>query len=560
MVESRASIQLVFIGVFALLSNIANSAVVASVDRQRVEQNESFSLELVVDSTADMAPDLSVLDEDFVIGATRRLSNTNIINGQITRSMTWTISLMARRSGEITIPPITIGNEQSNPVAIAVTEPSYEPPGEADVFITADVDDDETFVQAQVIYTIKIYRAVATRQPALREPTFSGAEVLVEDAGGERTYEAILNGRAYNVVERAYALFPQESGTISISPARFEARVLRDGRITGRKVFESESQTITVNPIPAPPPGQPDAAWLPARDVTIIDDWSREPDELKAGEPISRNVTVSALGQLETQIPVMEPPTADGVNIYPDKPVLRRELETGGIRGIRTDQYAMIAANAGVVTLPGLEIPWYDVDADEWRVARLPERSVTVSASPDAFEDPGPVEPAVDAAPGTADAVVEEPPPPGVWRRVSEVLAIGWLLTGIAWWWSARPRRDEREPAPVPIHRQQAKHLKTARKAALDNDARGVRQATIEWARLQWPERPPRSVGDVADRVSEPLRAELRRLSKVSYGPDGYGWDGKAMAKAIRSFAVVDESADTGSSEPLPPLMPEILP
>ncbi len=550
--------RLACIAVFALGSQAVHAAVVASVDRQRVEQNESFALELVVDSTADIAPELSVLDEDFVIGQTRRLSNTNIINGQITRSTTWTITLMAKRAGQITIPPITIGNEQSNPVTITVTEPSYEPPGEADVFITAEVDDDETFVQAQVIYTIKIYRAVATRQPALREPTFSGAEVLVEDAGGERTYEAILNGRAYNVVERSYALFPQESGTISISPARFEARVLRDGRITGRKVFESESATIAVNPIPAPPPGRPDAAWLPARDVTIVDNWSREPDELKAGEPISRNVTVSALGQLETQIPVTAPPTADGVNIYPDKPVLRRQLEAEGIRGIRTDQYAMIAVNAGVVTLPALEIPWYDVVADEWRIARLPERSVTISPSPDAIQDPGPVEPVkvepteVTAASGT------QPGPSGIWRRVSEVLAIGWLLTVVAWWWSTRPRRKAREPAPVPIHRQQAQQLKAARKAALDNDGRGVRQALLEWARLQWPERPPRSIGEVAQRVSEPLSSELRRLSKVSYGPDGYGWDGKTMAKAIRTFAVIDDTDDDGGSEPLPPLMPDI--
>ena len=556
MVGGRIRRAIAVLAVAALCTPAAYSAVVASVDRPRVEQNESFSLELVIDSTADTAPDLSVLEEDFVVGQTRRLSNTNIINGQISRSMTWTISLMAKRAGEITIPPITVGSERSNAVTITVTEPSYEPPGEADVFISAEVDDDETYVQAQVIYTIKIYRAVATRQPALREPTFSGAEVLVEDAGGERTYEAILNGRAYNVVERAYALFPQESGTINISPARFEARVLRDGRITGRKVFESESQTIDVSPIPPPPPGRPDAAWLPAREVTIVDDWSRAPDALKAGEPISRNVTVSALGQLETQIPVTEPPSVDGVNVYPDKPVLQRQLEPGGIRGIRTDQYALIAGNAGVVTLPALELPWYDVDAEEWRVARLPERSVTISPSPDAVRDPDPADPVADTPPETMEQRAE-PAPTGLWQRVSEFLAVGWLVTIAAWWWSTRPRRAKPEPATVPVHRQQAQCLKAARRAALDSDGRGVRRALMEWARLQWPGRSPRSIGEIADRVSDPLASELRRLSRVSYGPDGYGWDGKAMAKAIRSFAVVDESPAQPSPDPLPPLMPE---
>lgn len=374
------------LGLTALLllmaTGLASATVVASVDRDRVESNESFNLNLKVDSVAGLAPDLSVLDADFHIGSTSRLSEASIINGQVQRSMSWTVALTPKRAGTLTIPPVTIGSEESNALTITVLEPTYEPPGEADVFITAEVEFDESYVQAQVLYTIKIYRAVATRQPVLREPTFSGAEVLVEVASDERNYESVLNGRAYSVAERVYAIFPQESGEISISPMRFEARVLRDGRITGRKVFESEARSIKVNPIPPPPPAYPDAAWLPAKDVVLTDDWSREPGQLRAGEPISRNISISALGQLQTQIPVIEPPVVDGVNIYPDKPVLTRKLETEGIRGVRTDQYAMIGVNGGEVTLPKLELPWFDINKNEWAVAELPARSLSIKLPP----------------------------------------------------------------------------------------------------------------------------------------------------------------------------------
>ena len=34
---------------------------------------------------------------------------------------------------------------------------------------------------------------------------------------------ALVFGKAYNVVERVYAIFPQQSGQIAIAPARFEA-------------------------------------------------------------------------------------------------------------------------------------------------------------------------------------------------------------------------------------------------------------------------------------------------------------------------------------------------
>jgi len=533
----------------------SQAEVSASIDRERVEQNESFTLDIVIDANSDVMPDLTPLENDFFVGQTSQLSNTRIDNGAITRSMTWTIALMAKRAGTLTIPPLAVGNEQSKPISIEVLEPSYEPPGEADVFITAEVDFAETYVQAQVLYTIKLYRAVVTRQPALREATYSGAEVLVEVAGDERSYEAILNGRAYNVIERSFAIFPQESGEVLISPTRFEARVLRDGRITGRKVFESESQKIVVNPIPPPPADYPGAAWLPAKDLTLTDNWSRDLDGLRVGEPISRDITISALGQLETQIPVIEPPETDGVSIYPDKPTLSRKLEARGIRGERTDQYAMIGGAGGEVIMPGLDLPWWDVDAGEWRVAQLP--AVTVKILP---SDELPIPELLEQVPvETIDTSLTQPVvvQSEFWRRAAELLVVLWLLTLFAWWWSGRPRREERKPPAIPLHKQQAKSLKAARKAALAGDAQLVRQAMLEWARLQWPDHSPRSIGHIAMGVTEPLKQELEQLSGVSYGPNGSDWNGEALAKALRSFAVVEEGEAARSKDLLPPLMPE---
>ena len=68
-----------------------------------------------------------------------------------------------------------------------------------------------------------------------------------------------------------------------------------------------------------------DAAWLPARDVQLSEEWSQETDRLEAGEPVTRNVTLSALGQIETQLPAVDAPQVDGLNVYSDQPELRRE-------------------------------------------------------------------------------------------------------------------------------------------------------------------------------------------------------------------------------------------
>ncbi len=548
----RRVVQLTLLGVaFVLPAWSALAAVIATVDRADVEVNESFTLKVLVDTDVDVEPDASALETDFIVGQRGRLSNTTIENGQIKRSRIWTYVLMPRRDGDLVIPPVIVGSEQSKPLHIVVAPQSNALPGEADIFVSTDVDYAESFVQAQVLYTVKVYRSVATRQPRLSEPHLSGVDVLIELAGEERTYESILNGKNYGVVERVYALFPQESGELSISPARFEARVLRGGRITGRKVFESEALTVTVNPIPAPPAGFPDAAWLPAKSLELSEEWSREPDRLPAGEPITRHVTVTALGQLATQIPVIEPAITDGVKIYPDKPELRVTAEPGGIRATRKDQYAMIGILAGVIELPELRLPWWNIDAGEWQVASLPSRNLTILPSGESVPLP-PVEPQIEL-PFEAETT---PVQSDFWRRISEGLSALWILTVLLWWWSRRPEKKSKQPEPPPIHKQQARFLKAARKAALVEDAVTVKAALLSWGRLQWPNDWPRSIGDIASRVSDPLATELNTLCSSSYGPNGESWNGKDLAMALRSFAVTTGDENSTKNAELPPLMP----
>ncbi len=545
-------------GFLVVFSN-AFAEVTARIDRPSVDLNESFVLEITVDTNIDMEPDLTVLDDKFYRGQLSQLSNTSIINGQIRRSRTWTIALMAKSTGKQVIPAVTIGNEKSQPVSITINEPTNAPPGEADVFITSEVDQTEAYVQSQILYRFKVYRAVATRQEGRRDPGITGAEVLIERAGDERSYEAILNGKAYNVIERVLAIYPQASGEISISPARFEARVLRDGRITGRKVFESQAHTVKVLPIPAPPADFPDAAWLPARDVVLSEEWSREPNEVAAGEPLTRKITISALGQIETQIPAIEPPVIEGMNVYTDKPDLTRFFEAEGIRGVRRDQYAMIGVRGGPAEIPKLEIPWWDIEAREWRIASLPSRIIEIEAPEAAAIIPPPAdsEDAARANNGRGDQPETESAPDGFWKRVSQLIAAAWLLTVVAWWWSSRDtKREPREPEPPPIYKQQAKFVKAARKAAAANDKAGVRVAIIEWGRLQWPDDAPRSIGDFAKRVAAPLSEELLNLSASSYSSSADEWDSKALAKALRSISVLAVAGGVTTAEPLPPLMP----
>src|SRR5210317_54051 len=127
MVTSRISVMhRVWLAAVTILMSIgtAQAAVTARVDRDAIDLNESFMLEIVVDTEIDLQPDISSLHEDFYVGQSSQLSNTMIVNGEISRSRTWTYQLMAKRTGELVIPPVTVGAEKSEPLRITVRQPA----------------------------------------------------------------------------------------------------------------------------------------------------------------------------------------------------------------------------------------------------------------------------------------------------------------------------------------------------------------------------------------------------------------------------------------------------
>jgi len=426
-----------------VLAVTANAEVNARVDRSNIELNESLKLEIFVDSDEDLEPDISVLKQAFSIRQSQHIGNTITADGRIRRRDTWTFVLMPKRAGEIVIPAMRLGDEQTDPLTVVVSKATYKPPGQAEIFVSATVDNEKTYVKAQLLLTIKIYRSVTTRHLNVKIPEFGGVDGFFESAGEDQTYESVINGTEYSVLERVLAIFPQTSGRLTISPAEFEARMRIDGRIAGPKVYRSEPLIVEVLPLQPAPPGYPGADWFPARDVQLGEDWSSDADKIRAGVPLTRRITISALGQVETRIPTIQLPDVDGIIVHPGKPTLSRQVERPDIRGLRGEQYALIGTTGGEYVLPAVQLPWWDVRESEWRVAKLPKRKLRILPPND--------EPAVgsaapdDAAAAKNNGASEANSPSGVWRHVSGLIGALWLATVLAWWWASRPHRKPRK-------------------------------------------------------------------------------------------------------------------
>lgn len=84
---------------------LALADVRASLSQSQVALGDSFALRLDVSGQPDgSAPDLMPLEKDFKIEGTSQSSMTNVINGAVSRSHGWTITLSPKETGNLAIP------------------------------------------------------------------------------------------------------------------------------------------------------------------------------------------------------------------------------------------------------------------------------------------------------------------------------------------------------------------------------------------------------------------------------------------------------------------------
>ena len=101
-----------------------------SVDRNPVSIDDSFQIQFIATESPDEEPDFSPLDQDFDIVSQNSGSNMSWINGKASKTLQWTLTVMARQAGNLIIPPINFGTDVTQPLAITVT-PASEHAGNA---------------------------------------------------------------------------------------------------------------------------------------------------------------------------------------------------------------------------------------------------------------------------------------------------------------------------------------------------------------------------------------------------------------------------------------------
>jgi len=520
----------------------------ASVDRTRLDEGDTLELALESDDVAQFGkPDMSALDALFDVLGTRQVNRLAVVNGETRQVTRWIVTLQPKQTGYVVIPPLRLGDASSQPITLYI-----EPAGSsgsakmAPVYIDASVDREKVYVQAQLVLTLRIYHSVPLYDDSSLTP-LQMDDARVEPLGEPRTYEKEIGGVRHGVIEMRYAIFPQQSGTLKIPPLAFSATLVENAPSSGLLPFGSrpgrltrvKSPEIPLQVLPKPASYPADAPWLPASALSLSEAWSPEPDEVKVGDSLTRNLILRAEGLSSAQLPPIGDTRSDALRRYPDQPHLANQATDASLIGSREQSEALVPIHSGAIDLPALEVVWWNTTEDRLERTTLPERHIEVVADP-LLEAPG-------LPPADAPQAAEYAAPLWPWQVLSALLACTTLL-GFGLWWHARQQPAVQRVAPTgPSPRTLLDDLK---RACLANDTQATRQALDAWARQQ-----PETLADMAARFT-PLSDALDGLNGALYSETGQHWQGEDLWLAIRTLPPVEAAATPQEPSPLPPLYP----
>ena len=570
----------------------------AWLDRTRIAEGETVQLTLEAHGQVSGQPDTTPLEQDFEVLGLSTGSRVNIINGRTDARTTWTLSLSPKHGGTLTIPALRVGGSRSKALQLEVSAAPVTAPGDnADILIETELSDKQPYVQGQVLYSVRLLYTKPFKSGQLSEPKPENS--LVRKLGDDREFATTRNGWRYQVIERRYALFPQASGALELDAPVFDGEVPDTSRrraspfkrffgndpFFGQDPFEDlmtptrrvrvrgKPAELDVRPRPAAAQG---AHWLPAQQLVLNGTWQPDAAEVKAGEPVTLVLDMEARGLTGGQLPDPAPATVKGFDVYPDQAQRRTDTDDSGVTGHLQQKIAFIPQRGGTLTLPAIELHWWDTATDRERVATLPERVVQVQPGTSRLQQAPvapvaaaggamsaqPVPPGSNPAISMADVPLPAPSPArewasGPWFLVSVVLAGGWLLTLLTWWWRTRGVRST-GIQPSPDTRPQA--ARSARKqflaACKTADSVGARRALLDWAALHWPDDPPRGLDKLALRIDNAeVHAALAELDRAIY-KEGSTWDGTQLARCLQQLP--DPDTDAGKNQTaLAPLYPD---
>lgn len=410
-----------------------------TVSPQTVSYGDRVQLVLSDDKPIQNLPDLSSLQNDFVIRGQQQMESTSVVNGVKTENHQLILSLFPKRKGALEIGPFDWNGKMFPKQTLTVAEQTQMPSNgptsdnaqsatQGSVSETAQktaqnqqaetnkrvfeavarIEPQQIYEGESAVYTIRLSENIGLTQAQIQTP--NNAQYTLTPFGQDKMEKTMLNGEPVRSYERAFLLTPDSVGTFELTGGvlglvpDMRAQRQRIPQAFGmfpdffgeddffnqafgtpqKEVYAgTNTATLTVKPKPADWSGW----WLPSRDVQLKELTNlKETEIVTLGTPIERHVQLSVLGVDGNKLPLLTQPVSHGIQAYanPDKRTVI-ETEKGPV-GIEEITFVIVPTETGDITIPAIRVKWFNTVTEQVAVAEVPARTITVVAEGGAGE------------------------------------------------------------------------------------------------------------------------------------------------------------------------------
>ena len=525
----------------------------AWLEQPQVTLGQAVTLNVETDAVS-ATPDLTPLMRDFDVEGQSDSRSVRMVNGRMSASTTFSLTLRPRRAGTLTIPALQVGNERTAPLTLEVgATATARAASNGLVFVETEVDDPNPYVQQSVGVTVRLYYATPLVSGQLDLDPPDGA--LLQRVGEIVQSSREIDGRRYSTAERRFLLVPERSGALIVPGARFEGRGAggwMDDLLGGnsRQVnITGAPRTVQVRPQPAGAP-QP---WLPVRDLRMR--YTAVPQQLRTGEAGTLTIETTVVGATQAQLPELPTPSIPGAQVFAEPPQFEERFVGGTPQVTLTRRYSVVPSQAGRLVVPGTAMAWWDVRAGAARRATLPDLTLPVVVGTGSPSSGTATLPA-----GPDDDILlegERRVPPHLWPWLAAGFAVLWLITLL---WALTRRAGTSSGPRARVHAQAgapamapATHTAADLKRALDagelDDIEDVLRGMARPAAVD--------LDDLHRRLATASQRGAVELLRRARWAGGDAAQARAALREAFRGGPRWQTADTGDvEEPLPPLYP----
>jgi len=326
----------------------------ATTDARRVLENSYFEVTFTLSNAQGGQFSPPSFEGFLVVSGPSRAISTSMINGQVSRMQAYSYTLKPRRTGTLTIGSASINVNRTilrtKPLTIEVVKGRKGDPEAAEqVFIRAEPSTETAYVGQQILLDYKLYTTLDVESfNILEESGYQGFFAQDVRRFNGRVMREVINGVQYTTkVLKRIALFPQQTGQLTIEPMNVQLGVVKEGAKRSRSFFftpevrpypaATETVNIEVLPLPA---GAPESFTGAVGDYKIRPDLSSK--TATTDDALTFILTVRGSGDIKrVEAPKLDLP--EGFEVYEPKVVEETNLElNASIEGKKIFEYLLL--------------------------------------------------------------------------------------------------------------------------------------------------------------------------------------------------------------------------